>query len=53
MHYATDMNRIMEIQEFLKINDTVLIIDESHWIKNPALKREAWEVLKKVKKCLS
>ena len=41
MHYATAMNRIMEIQEFLKINDTVLIIDESHWIKNPALKRYA------------
>ena len=41
MHYATAMNRIMEIQEFLERYDTVLIIDESHWIKNPALKRYA------------
>jgi SNF2 family DNA or RNA helicase len=41
MHYATAMNRIMEIQEFLSNYDTVLIIDESHWIKNPDLRRYA------------
>ena len=41
MHYATAMNRISEITDFLANYDTVLIIDESHWIKNPQLRRYA------------
>ncbi len=35
MHYQTAMNNIAEINDFLENNDTVLIIDESHNIKNP------------------
>ena len=35
MHYATAMGNISEINDFLENNPTVLIIDESHNIKNP------------------
>ena len=35
MHFNTAMNRHMELQEFMKRWKTVLIIDESHYIKNP------------------
>ena len=45
MHYSTAMNRIMEINNFLANYNTVLIIDESHWIKNPNMKRYAQTAL--------
>ena len=37
MHFNTAMNRHMELQEFMRRWKTVLIIDESHYIKNPDL----------------
>lgn len=39
MHFSTAMNKILEIREFLQKFKTVLIIDESHNIKSPKLKR--------------
>ena len=41
MHFSTAMNKIPEIRQFLQKHKTVLIIDESHNIKNPKLKRWA------------
>ena len=41
MHFNTAMNRQWELQNFMQTWNTVLIIDESHYIKNPALKRWA------------
>ena len=41
MHFSTAMNKILEIREFLHKFKTVLIIDESHNIKSPQLKRWA------------
>ena len=41
MHFNTAMNRQWELQNFMQRWDTVLIIDESHYIKSPALKRWA------------
>jgi SNF2 family DNA or RNA helicase len=41
MHFSTAMNKVFEIREFLQKHKTVLIIDESHNIKNPHLKRWA------------
>ena len=35
MHFNTAMNRHRELHEFMKRWKTVLIIDESHYIKNP------------------
>ena len=40
-HFNTAMNRHMELQEFMKRWKTVLIIDESHYIKSPDLKKWA------------
>lgn len=41
MHFSTAMNKVFEIREFLQKHKTALIIDESHNIKNPNLKRWA------------
>jgi SNF2 family DNA or RNA helicase len=41
MHFNTAMNRQWELQNFMQKWNTVLIIDESHYIKSPALKRWA------------
>jgi len=41
MHFSTAMNKIFEIREFLQKFKTVLIIDESHNIKNPNLTKWA------------
>jgi SNF2 family DNA or RNA helicase len=41
IHFNTAMNRQWELQNFMQKWNTVLIIDESHYIKSPALKRWA------------
>ena len=41
IHFNTAMNRQWELQNFMQNWNTVLIIDESHYIKSPALKRWA------------
>ena len=41
MHFATAMRKTYEIRQFLQKFKTVLIIDESHYIKNPKLGRYA------------
>ena len=41
MHFSTAMNKILEIREFLQKFKTLLIIDESHNIKSPQLRRWA------------
>ena len=46
MHYMTAMNHVYEINDFLENNDTVLIIDESHNIKNPKNGRWATDAQK-------
>lgn len=44
-HFNTAMNRVWELQEFMKKWKTVLIIDESHYIKSPELRRWASSAL--------
>ena len=39
MHFNTAMNRSSELKKFMDQWKTVLIIDESHYIKNPELRR--------------
>ena len=41
MHFNSAMNHEFELKEFMKKWKTVLIIDESHYIKSPKLKRWA------------
>lgn len=41
MHFNTAMNRQWELQTFMQKWKTVLIVDESHYIKSPQLKRWA------------
>jgi SNF2 family DNA or RNA helicase len=41
IHHNTAMGRQWELQNFMQKWDTVLIMDESHYIKSPALKRWA------------
>jgi len=41
MHFNSAMNRQWELQKFMDKWKTVLIIDESHYIKSPKLKRWA------------
>lgn len=41
MHFNSAMNHQWELQEFMKKYKTVLIIDESHYIKSPKLKKWA------------
>ena len=41
MHFNSAMNRQLELQKFMEKWKTVLIIDESHYIKSPKLKRWA------------
>ena len=41
MHFNTAMNRQWELQKFMQSWKTVLIIDESHYIKSPKLRRWA------------
>lgn len=41
IHFNSAMKRKYELQEFMKRWKTVLIIDESHYIKNPDLKQWA------------
>ena len=41
MHFNTAMNRQWELQKFMEKWNTVLIIDESHYIKSPELRRWA------------
>ena len=45
MHFSTAMNKILEIREFLQKFKTLLIIDESHNIKSPKLRRWASSAL--------
>ena len=45
MHFSSAMNTTFEIRKFLQIHNTVLIIDESHNIKNPNLGRWAQTAL--------
>ena len=46
MHFQTAMNRQYELKKFMGEWKTVLIIDESHYIKNPDLKRWARTAIK-------
>lgn len=41
VHFNTAMNRQWELQEFMKKWKTALIIDESHYIKSPKLRKWA------------
>lgn len=41
MHFNTAMNRHVELRDFMDKWNTALIIDESHYIKSPELKRWA------------
>ncbi len=41
MHFNTAMNRQWELQTFMQKWKTVLIVDESHYIKSPELRRWA------------
>ena len=44
-HFNTAMNRVWELQQFMQKWNTVLIIDESHYIKSPQLRRWASSAL--------